>query len=126
MALFDTEFLSLSCADIQVEKQWWIRIFDCKEVAVPADWDDSLPSDIALKLPGDEDPTILLSDKREVQEAGYERSNDHPLIFCTNLKKVQEYLRTRGVAPAQIQGDVTPFFELSDPEGSIIEICKES
>jgi hypothetical protein len=126
MALFYTDSLALCCANIQAEKQWWVATFDCKGASVPSDWDCTLPSDIALKLPGADEPTISLSDKTEVQRAGYERRNDHPMLFCNNLKKAREYLMDRGAAPGLIQdsGD-TQFFELRDAEGNIIEICKE-
>jgi len=126
MALFYTDSLSLCCASVEVEKQWWITTFDCRENKVPVDWDCPLPSDIALKLRGEGEPTILLSDKTEAQQAGYERQNDHPMVFCTNLKKAHEYLRGRGATPGSIQdGGGTQFFEIRDPEGNIIEICKE-
>jgi hypothetical protein len=126
MALFYTEFLSLACSNVQAEKQWWIEAFDCKETKVPVDWDCPLPSDVALKLPGADEPAILLSDKTEIERAGYNRQNDHPLIFCTNLKKAHEHLRV-GIAPGgPIQGGGgTQFFEVRDPEGNVIEICKE-
>jgi catechol 2,3-dioxygenase-like lactoylglutathione lyase family enzyme len=126
MALFYTDFLSLCCTDIQAEKQWWVATFDCKPAGVPADWDCPLPSDVALKLPGSDGPTILLSDKTEVQRAGNERRNDHPMVLCSNLKKAHEYLRGMGAAPGPIQeGGGTQFFEIRDPEGNVIEICKE-
>jgi hypothetical protein len=127
MALFYTEFLSLACSNVEAEKQWWIAAFDCKETPVPANWDDPLPSDVALKLPGADEPTIMLSDKAEIVRAGYEnRENDHPLVFCTNLKKAHEYLRGRIALAGPIQdGGGTQFFEVRDPEGNTIEICKE-
>jgi hypothetical protein len=78
MALFYTDSLSLACVNVQAEKQWWIVAFDCKETKVPVDWDCPLPSDVALKLPGAEQPPVLLSDKKEIERAGYSRQNDHP------------------------------------------------
>jgi hypothetical protein len=93
---------------------------------VPANWDDPLPSDVALKLPGADEPTIALSDRRDLELAGYERPNQHALIFCSNVKKAHAHLQGRGASPGAIQqGGGTQFFELSDPEGNIIEICKE-
>ncbi|HWF09423.1 MAG TPA: hypothetical protein VG297_13230 [Bryobacteraceae bacterium] len=126
MALFYTEFLSLACLNVQAEKQWWIAAFDCKETKAPVDWDCPLPSDVALKLPGADQPTILLGDKTEIERAGYDRHNDHPLIFCTNLKKAHEHFRV-GIAPAGSIQDAggTQVFEVRDPEGNAIEICKE-
>jgi hypothetical protein len=67
MALFYTEFLSLTCSDVQAAKRWWLAAFDCKETKVPADWDDPLPSDVALKLPENDDSDILLRDKTETK-----------------------------------------------------------
>jgi hypothetical protein len=122
MALFYTEFLDLVCKDIQAEKKWWIATFDCKEVAMP-NWDDPLPSDVALKLPGADEPTIQLRDKTEAQ---YYDHSDHPLIFCSNVKKAREHCLSRNLAPGPIQdGAGTQFFEIRDPEGHVIEICKE-
>jgi hypothetical protein len=126
VALFYTEFLSLACSDVQAEKQWWITAFDCKEAKVPVDWDCSLPSDVALKFPGSDQPTILLSDKAEVERAGYDRQNGHPLIFCSNLKKAHGYFLKGNAAAGPIQdAGGTQFFEIRDPEGNVIEICKE-
>jgi hypothetical protein len=126
MALFHTDFLSLACTNVQAEKQWWIATFDCKETKAPADWDDPLPSDVALKLPGSDQPTILLSDRMETERAGYERQNDHPLIFCVNLKKAHEHFGVKNASPGPIRdGGGTQFFEVRDPEGNVVEICKE-
>lgn len=123
---FYTDSLSLCCTSVQLAKQWWIATFDCKETKVPADWDCPLPSDVALKLPGADEPAILLCDRDEVQRAGYDRPNDRPMVFCTNLKKAHEYLYGRGAAagPIQDSGD-TQFFEGRDLEGNTIEICEE-
>ncbi len=79
MALFHTEFLSLACSNVQAEKQWWMAAFGCKETKVPVDGDCPLPSDVALKFPGADEHAILLSDKTEIERAGYDRQNDHPL-----------------------------------------------
>ena len=126
MALFYTDFLSLACSNVQTEKQWWITVFDAKETKVPVDWDCPLPSDVALKLPGADQPTIVLSDRAEIERAGYDRQNDHPLVFCSNLKKAHEYLRGRNATAGPIQdGGGTQFFEVRDPAGNTIEICKE-
>jgi len=103
-----------------------MQSFGCIDVRVPADWDCRLPSDVALQLPGYDVPTIALSDWNEVRNAGYERSTDHPILFCRNLAKVREHLQ-RGDAvrgPMQQSGG-TQFFEIRDTEGNIIEICAE-
>jgi len=126
VALFYTDSLALVCANVDVEKQWWIGAFDCKEVKVPKDWDCALPSDVALQLPGADAPTVLLSARAEVQQAGYDRQNDHATVFCTKVKKAHEYLRAKNVAPGPIQeAGGTEFFEVHDPDGNVIEICKE-
>jgi hypothetical protein len=93
---------------------------------LPSNWDNSLPSDVALKLPGNDEPAILLCDMAEVDRAGFDLGYKHALIFCSNLKKAHEYFRRRNVAPDPIQeGGGTQFFEIRDPEGNVIEICKE-
>ena len=126
VALFHTDSLSLVCANVDVEKQWWIVAFDCKEAKVPKDWDCVLPSDVALQLPGADAPTVLLSDRAEVKQAGYDRQNDHPIVFCTKVRKAHEYLRAKNVATGPIQevGGIESF-EVRDPDGNVIEICKE-
>ena len=126
MALFYTDSLSLACSNVQAEKQWWITAFGAKETKVPADWDCPLTSDVALKLPGADQPAILLSDRGEIERAGYDRQNDHPLVFCSDLKKAYEYLSGRNVTAGPIQDSGgTQFFEVRDAEGNTIEICKE-
>ena len=87
MPLFWTESIALCYSDVIAAKRWWMRSFGCKDANVPADWDCSLPSDVALQLPGFDVPTILLGDWSEVRNAKYERSNDHPILFCRNLAK---------------------------------------
>ena len=130
MALFYTEFLSINCSDVQAAKKWWLATFDCKETNVPLDWDDPLPSDVALKLSGNDKAAILLRDKTEMKEDidgwGRDPGDSHALIFCSNLKKAHEQLRLRNAAVDQIQeGGGTQFFNIRDPEGHVIEICKE-
>jgi len=126
MALFHTDFLSLACSNVEAEKQWWITAFECKQTKVPVDWDCPLPSDVALKLPGADQPTILLSDRVEIERAGYDRQNDHPLVFCSNLKKAHGYFRAGNAVAGPMQdGGGTQFFELRDPEGNVIEVCQE-
>jgi len=126
MPLFWADSIALCCSNVETCKKWWMESFDCKQANVPVDWDCILPSDVALTLPGDASPTILLSDWVEVRKAGYERSNDHPLIFCKKLSKAHEYVRSRGAAAGPIQnGGGTEFFEVHDPEDNVIEICKE-
>ena len=126
MTLFWTDSVALSCLNVAAEKQFWIEAFNCKPAKVPLNWDHSLPSDVALKLPGDDEPTILLSDRMEVEREGFERPNGRPIIFCNKLKKAHEYLFARGSVPGPIQESAgTQFFEIVDPEGTVIEICKE-
>jgi len=126
MTQFHTDFLSLCCANVNAEKQWWIQTFACKQTNVPEDWDCQLPADVALKLLGSSEPAILLNDRAEVQQAGYSPSNDRPILFCANVKKAHEYLSVRGANPGPIQdGGGTQFLEVRDPEGNAIEICQD-
>lgn len=93
----------------------------------PEDWDNPLPSDVALTLPGDSEPTIVLSAQSEVAQARFDRPSPVATsIFCDKLKKAHEHLSSRGVlaGPIQDRGDMR-FFEIRDPEGHLIEICKE-
>ncbi len=132
MSFFGPEFradsLVLSYTNVQEAKRWWINAFKCKETAVPKTWDSTLPSDIALQLPGYDEPTILLNDRSELHQAGLDNSKvDSPTIFCDKLKKAHEVLSSRGVLAGPIQdGGDTQFFEVSDSEGNTVQICKET
>ncbi len=124
--MFWTDSISLCYSNIAAAKTWWIRSFGCKEEEVPTEWDCTLPSDVALRLPGHDLPTILLSDLAEVVNAGYERSNNRPILFCSKLAKAQEQLNRAGVVAGPIQhGGGTEYFEVHDPEDNIIEVCRE-
>lgn len=124
MALFSVDSLAMCYSNVEVAKRWWIEQFECKQMEAPEDWDDPLPSDVALRLPGDDEPTILLSNRREVRDAGFERTNEHPLLFSSKLKKAREHLISKGSAPGLIQdAGGKQFFEVRDPEGNRIEIC---
>jgi hypothetical protein len=124
MALFWTDSVIVGCSNVEAAKQWWIAVFDCKQVKLPG-WDNPLPSDVALKLSGADAANILLCDRSEVEKAGIQMP-DRPIIFCDKLQKVYDYLVGKGASPGPVQdGGDTQFFEVRDPEGNVIEICKE-
>ena len=126
MALFSTDSIAVFYSNVQAAKRWWIETFDCKQAGGPTTFDLPLPSDVALTLPGYVSPTILLSDRAEVQKAGLEPCADRPILFCNKIKKAHDYLEGRGASPGPIQdGGGTQFFEIRDPEGNCIEICEE-
>jgi hypothetical protein len=112
----------MSYSDVVAAKKWWIMAFDCNEVMIPPDWDDPLPSDVALRLPGRNEATILLSSRFE---GG--RPSEHPIIFTSKVKEAYEHLRGRGVAAAGVVHKEwgTELFEIVDSEGNVIEICNE-
>jgi hypothetical protein len=125
---FWTDSLVLSYTNVGEAKRWWINAFDCKVTPVPTTWDNTLPSDAVLQLPGHEGPTILLIDRKELEEAGMDMSRvDSPVIFCDKLKKAHELLSGRGILGGPIQdGGDTQFFEITDSEGNVIQVCKET
>jgi hypothetical protein len=127
MASFRTDSVVLTYSNIEGAKQWWIDAFDCKVAKVPSDWDNPLPSDVALKLPGDREPTILLNARAEVERAGFDRSSPVvSVIFCDKLKKAYEQLSSRGILAGPIQdGGDMQFFEIRDIEKHLIQICRE-
>ena len=49
MASFRTDSVTLSYSDVEAAKRWWVNAFDCKQVKVPPEWDNPLPSDVALR-----------------------------------------------------------------------------
>ena len=107
---------------------WWIDAFDCRVMTkVPSDWDCPLPSDVALQLPGHDAPTILVSSRAEVEQAGFDRPSPvSSVIFCNKLNKGHEHLTNPGVLAGPIKdGGDMQFFEVRDTEGNLIEICKE-
>jgi catechol 2,3-dioxygenase-like lactoylglutathione lyase family enzyme len=127
MGLYRADSVALSYSNVEAAKQWWIDTFGCKVVRVPQEWDNPPPSDVALTLPGDSEPTILLSAQSEVEQARFDRPSPVATsIFCDKLKKAHEHLSSRGVLAGPIQdGGDMQFFEIRDPEGHLIEVCKE-
>ena len=124
---FKADSVVLSYSNLEAAKKWWIDAFDCKVAKVPSDWDNHLPSDIALKLPGYDEPTILLCSKAEIERTHLEvPSLVATDIFCNKLEKAHAYLSRHGICPGPIQlcGDMQ-FFEVRDIEGNIIQVCKE-
>lgn len=91
MSLFYTDSVTLAYSNVEGAKRWWIEAFDCKVAKVPPDWDCPLPSDIALQLPGHGAPTILLSAKAEVEQAGFDRPS--PVASVIFLQQVKERAR---------------------------------
>lgn len=71
--MFHTDSVALTYSNVEPAKQWWIDTFGCKFVRVPHEWDNPLPSDLTLTLPGDSQPTILLSAQPEVEQAHLDR-----------------------------------------------------
>ena len=74
MTRFYTDSVALTYSNVEAAKQWRVSAFECRVAKVSPDWDNPLPSDIALKFPGDEEPTILLSARSEVVNAGFDRT----------------------------------------------------
>ena len=125
---FYTDSLVLTYTSVEAAKQRWIDTFGCKVEKVPAEWDNPLASDVALKFPQDKEPTILLCARSEMEQAKLDPpSAVVSTIFCDNLKKAHERLSTRGilVGPVQDGGD-TQYFEIRDIEGHLIQVCKET
>jgi len=126
MALFRTECISFDYANLDAAKRWWIEVFECKQVPLP-EWNDPLPSDIALKLPRFAfEPSILLRDRSEAGPAEDATPVRNQMIFCERFEKAHEYLGSWGGTVDPIQ-DVRggKFFHIRDCEGNVIEICKE-
>jgi len=65
MAFFRSDSITLSYSNIELARQWWIEALDCKVTQVPTDGDNALPSDVALKFPGCDEPTIPLSSRAD-------------------------------------------------------------
>ena len=128
MALFYTDSISLAYSNVDAAKQWWVEAFDCKVVVGPKDWDDALPSDVALQLPGDDGPRILLLAESEVKQSGLAMPDPlSAVMFCKKLKKGHDQLASRGFSPGPIQdGGDTEFFDVRDSEGHTIQICHET
>jgi hypothetical protein len=126
MALFHSgDGVYLSYSDLAAAKRFWIETFGCSETKLP-EWDDPLPSDIALKLPGEDEPGIGLFDHAEVAQAGLHRPNTRAIIFSNNIGKAHAYLTVRGLQPGPVEklGGMQ-FFGIQDCEGNTIEICME-
>ena len=89
MALFYTDSIVLICTNVEAAKRWWIDIFDGKPTKPPSDLDNSLPSDVAIKLPGNDQPTVLPTDKSELEQAHMDTSQTYPILFTGKLKKAR-------------------------------------
>ena len=126
MGMFHVDSVSIDCTSVDTARQWWIQMFDCRAVKPPENWDNPLPSDVALTLPGYDEPAILLVSEAERRLAGYARSEERPIVFCKKVKKARDFLERKGANPTPIkeQGGAK-FFEIQDPEGNTIEICEE-
>src|SRR5690349_6054305 len=115
MALFWTDSIALFYSNVEAAKGWWIEMFDCKLSKGKMNF-DTLPSDVALTLPGCEAPTIFLSDRTEAPPAVLEAPPDRPILFCHKIKKAHDNLEGKGASPGPIQdGGGTQFFEIRDP-----------
>jgi hypothetical protein len=122
---FNTDSLALTYSNIEAAKQWWIETFDCQVAEIPEDWDNTLPSDVALKFPR---RTILLSARAEVDQAKFDRPT--PVVsttYCDELEKGHELLSTRAllVGPIQDGGDMQ-FFEIRDTARHLIQVRNET
>jgi hypothetical protein len=99
-------------------RDWWVRTFDARVKRIPADWDDTTGSDVALQLPGSDEPTVVLSSAVE--------RGDRPLLFCRKIEKARDWLVRRGVQIGeQEETGGTRFFTVQGPEGVVIEVCEE-
>ena len=123
--LFHAESVALNYSNLGVAERWWADVLGCKRVELP-DWDDPLPSDVAMRFAGSEEPSILLSDRLEVEQAGYERPNQRHMIWTSNLDNALQELQGRGASSGEIQTGRVRFFELRDPEGNVLELCEDA
>ena len=94
---FWTESLVLWYANVRAARDWWITTFDCEEATEKPDWDDLLPSDVALILDG-LDPSVLLRDRNDAKRDGSDEPTSHPLLFCSKIEKAHDFFRLRGAA----------------------------
>jgi Glyoxalase/Bleomycin resistance protein/Dioxygenase superfamily len=127
VALFrSADPICLVYSSLETAKHWWANTFDCQQVEIPEYWDSPLPSDVALRFRGEEEPTITLSSRSEADSKNIKPMSTVPIIYSDKLRKAHEHLVSRGTLPGDIQtgGDVQ-FFEVRDPEGNTIEICEE-
>jgi hypothetical protein len=88
------------------------------------EWDEVLPSDIALRFPGAEQPVIAISDRREAEQAGRTGPNEIQRLWTPDLDRAREDISAHGVAPGPIEGGRVRCFKVNDPEGNVIEICE--
>ncbi len=122
---FSMDFIELEYSNLEAANRWWTENFDCQRTA-HRNCDDPLPGSIALKLPGDEQPSILLVSRAERQKAGYAPPDEHPILFCRKVGKAHHYLTGKGASPGLIEeSGGTKHFDIRDPEGNVIEICEE-
>jgi hypothetical protein len=90
MSLFHTDYCVIAYVDLETARRWWINIFGCKQVKVPDAWDDSMPEDVALRLPGAETATILIC-------RAPARAEQRPILFTSNIGRARTHLVNQGI-----------------------------
>ena len=125
-ARFWTDAIYLVYTDAEAGAEWWISTFGAKRVALP-EWDDPLPNDIAVQFPDGETPSICISTSEDVRRSGLDRaSTPHPVVVCNDIELASQHCQARGASPTAIHDGRGPrYFEITDPDGNLIEICED-
>jgi catechol 2,3-dioxygenase-like lactoylglutathione lyase family enzyme len=126
-AQFWTDSIALTYASPEAAIRWWTHLFGAKQVEPAADRDYALPSDVWLTLGFDDLPAVCFSKLDEVRGIGLECIGDsHPIVTCNDIELARKHCLDNGASPTAIREDAGPrHFEITDPEGNVIEICED-
>ena len=103
--------------DLAMSASWYKEKFGLREIDVEMDESEDC---VALGFSNDEYIVALGPTGKPTQEL-------RPILFTKNINKARDYVSSRGVAAGPIERDAqgTPYFEIRDLEGTVIEVCEE-
>ena len=126
-ASFSTDSVALTYASPETAVGWWNQLFGAKRIEPAADRDYALPSDVWLTL-GTDDPAVYIAKLSEVRGIGLEWiGGEHHIVFCGDIELAHKHFLEQGAMPTAIHDGRGPrYFEITDPEGNVIEICEDT
>lgn len=126
-ALFRADSIALTYASPEAAVRWWTQLFGTKQIEPAADRDYALPSDIWLAFDVNDLPAVYFSKLDEVRGIGLDCIGDeHPIVTCNDIELAHKHCLQKGASPSSIQTGRGPrYFEITDPEGNVIEICED-
>lgn len=103
--------------DLATSVSWYKEKLGVREIDVEMDDSEGC---VALGFSNDEYVVALGPTGKPTEEL-------RPILFTKNIHKARDYVSSRGAAVGPIERDAqsTPYFEIRDLEGNVIEVCEE-